>query len=142
MDTETLRIKIPTYKTVIEIDGQDLVLNFRQLKRNERMKKEIDAQKALELLRKDSRTEQEQTLVDNAFKDINNKALDLLESIEGNVSISGEVVTLEGLKKGDFPDWIYNAINAALRSLNEKLHNLKVEANSKNEDQHSGLPSV
>lgn len=142
MDTETLRIKVPTYKTVIEIDGQDLVLNFRQLKRNERMKIEIDVKKALELLKKDSRTEQEQSLVDRAFEDANNKALDLLESIEGDVSISGEKVTLEGLKKGEFPDYIYTAINAALRSLNEKLHDLKAEAETKNAGQHSGLPNA
>jgi hypothetical protein len=138
MDTETLRIKVPTYKTVIEIDGQDLVLNFRQLKRNERMKLQIDGEKIIDLASKENITKEEQEKVKKAYQEMKDISLSLLESISGDVSILGEKVTLQGLKNGDFPDWIYELIENVYKDLVAKLSNLKAEANSKNEGQHSG----
>lgn len=132
MTTETVRVKLPTYKTVIEIEGKDLVLSFRQLRRNERVKLQIDITRAVELLKKEARTAEEDAFVKQTLEDGSNRAVELLESVEGSVSIGGQEITLDAIKSGELPEPLYSAISAAHQALSEKLNNIKAEAAAKN----------
>jgi hypothetical protein len=132
MTEETVKIKIPTIKTVLEIEGKDLVLNFKQLKRNERLKIQIDVDRALELLKKEDKTEEEKEFLKKTLKDGANRSIDCLISVEGEAVIDSEKITLEYIKSGEAPEFLYSAIAQAYEGLNQKLNNLKAEAEQKN----------
>lgn len=142
MTTETVRVKLPTYKTVIEIEGKDLILSFRQLKRNEKIKLQIDITKAVELLKKEVRTVDEDAFVKKALEDGANRSIELLESVEGSASIGGQEITLDAIKSGELPEYLYSGISAAHQALSEKLNNIKAEAAAKNADLPIGSQSA
>lgn len=139
---ETIKVKVPNHKTIIEINGKELVLSFRQLKRNEKLKIQIDIKRAVELYKKEERTESETAFLEKLQKEGSERSIELLESVEGDVSIGGQAITLDAIKSGELPEWFYSTLDEVFSELNKRLNNLKAEAEQKNADPLIALPSV
>jgi hypothetical protein len=137
-----VKVKVPTFKTVIEIDGKDLVLSFRQMKRNERFKIQIDIKRAMELYKKEDKTESEIAFLEKLQKEASERAVELLESVQGDVSIGEQAVTLDAIRAGELPEWFYSILDEAFTELNKRLNNLKAEAEEKNVVLPQGLPNA
>lgn len=137
MTTETIKVKIPTYKTIIEYQGKELVLKFRELKRNEKLKLQVDIERFIEVYKKESKTPEDEAFIKKMLDDGENRCLELLESIEGEVVINDQKITLEAIRAGDLPDSFYTAIKAAYTKLTSELASVKAEAEEK-KDQPQG----
>lgn len=135
MTTETVRVKVPTFDIQIDYQGQPIVLTFKERKRNERLKFQIDLSRAIELHTKTDRTAEEETFYKKINQDIDSASIDALSDIKGlsgEVVIGGTKLTLEALKGNEFPDALYLAIKAAFEDHNTRLNNIKAEASEKN----------
>lgn len=135
---ETVRVIVPTFDIQIDYKGQVLVLSFRERKKNERLKFQIDINRAIEIHQKEEKTAEEKAFYEKMNKDLENASLDLLEDIkpligEGQICIGGIPLSLESLKQGEFPDSLYLAIKGAFEEHNRKLINIKAEASQKND---------
>ena len=133
---EIVRVKVPTFDVQIDYKGQVIVLSFRERKRNERLKFQLDIARAIELHTKTDRNAEDEAFYRKINQEIDNASIDSLEDIKG---LSGQVLidniplSLESLKEGNFPDSLYLAIKEAFEELNRKLNNIKAEASAKND---------
>lgn len=132
MTTETIKVKIPTFKTIIEIEGQELTLYFRALKRNEKLKIQADASALVDIIKKEDKTPEETKKIFDFVKEGEQRPFTLLEKVEGEVFIGNELVTLESIKQGDLPEYIYHGIASAFAELSNKQSD-PLKAETKND---------